>query len=327
MGKALIIGDLHLSDKPPSSCTPAYLDDLFDLMYQTVDLAKENNYFAVIQAGDFFHNKVPNRTSHRVLQRAIHLIDEYPCPFYIVPGNHDMSNDRQDSVFESQPLGVLLRTNAYMLDKWGPLGIYGVPWLAEWAEKDGTGSPSLRATLAVENALLGWRSWDKDGPRLLVTHAPFYPPGLELEYEYFPADVFADMMGNEGSVYYGHIHEPHGIYEVNGVKFCNSGALSRGSLHEYNLTRDIVVTEWDEDTGEFSTIPLKYKPADEVFRLQEVAGAKEARINLNGFLSSIGQATIEITSIESVIQHVKTLGLDSGVETIVIDLLEEAVSE
>ena len=80
-------------------------------------------------------------------------------------------------------------------------------------------------------------------------------------------------MGGAGSVFYGHVHEPHGVYEAGGVTFCNNGALSRGSLHEYNLTRQVGCTLWDSETGEFEFVPLDAKPASEVFRLAgEAAG-------------------------------------------------------
>lgn len=326
MSKCLIIGDVHFSDKAPSSCTETYNDDIFDLLLQTVELAWKKGYYAVIQAGDVFHSKIPMRTSHKTMQRAIELVNAYPCPFYVVPGNHDMSSDRVDSVLDTQPLGVLLRSGASLLQGWCADGIYGVPWQALWADKDPeTGQPSERAVAAVTAALESWNTNVSEGPSLLVTHACFYPPGYELEYEYFPTQVFSDMLGNRGSVYYGHIHEPHGIYEVGGVTFSNWGALSRGSLHEYNLERDVIVTEWDSETGEFIPIVLDYKPASEVFRLVEITEAKQAQVDLDEFLSSIGQATIEITSIESVVSYVRQLGLEADIERVVVELLEGAL--
>lgn len=325
MTKVLLLSDIHLSDKAPSSCTESYNDDLFDLLYQTVDLALRNDYEAVIWAGDVLHSKIPMRTSHRTMQRTIELIQSYSCPLYIVPGNHDMLSDRFDSVHDSQPLGVLLRSGAELLHGWGSGPFYGVPWLPVWSDKADDGEPSQRALEAVTAALLDWNyNQGNDKHSLLVTHAPFYIPGYELEYEYFPVARFADMMGNAGSVMYGHIHEPHGTYEVGGVTYCNWGALSRGSLHEYNLTRDVCVTEWDSVTGEFTKIVLDYKPANEVFRLQEVTEIKEAQVNLDAFLSSVGQATIEITSISSIIAHVRTLKLSKDIESVIVSLLEGA---
>lgn len=331
MSTILLLGDLHLADRPPSSCTDTYLDDLFTLLEQTVTLARAKNYAAVVQAGDFFHSKIPARTSHRLIQRSIELIKQYPCPFYIVMGNHDMAHDRAESVSDTQPLGVLLRTCAYPLVGWSDnhseysLPVYGIPWLQVWNDRDSTGGPSPYACNTITTALGDWHSrWDGSVPALIVTHAPFYRPGTELEFEHFPTDVFADLMGNHGWVYYGHVHEPAGEFLVNGVRFCNNGALSRGSLHEYNLTREIVATEWDTVTGRFTRIPLDAKPPEQVFKLAEAAEKKQAQVDLDQFLASIGEASIEITSIESVMEHVRSLRLDHDTEQLIVELLHSA---
>jgi len=67
----LLLGDLHLTDKAPSSCTDSYCDDLFDLLGQVNALVREHEAIAVVIAGDVFHNKAPSRTSHRVVRRFI----------------------------------------------------------------------------------------------------------------------------------------------------------------------------------------------------------------------------------------------------------------
>jgi hypothetical protein len=149
-----------------------------------------------------------------------------------------------------------------------------------------------------------------------------YPPGHELPYQYYPTDKWADAMGNQGSLFYGHVHDSHGIYEVGGVTFCNHGAISRGSLSESNLTREISATLWDSDTGEFTRVPLPHKPASEVFKLVEKREERQAQMNLDAFLASINQTSIEITSIEAVIEHVKGLGLSANMVSVIEELLQ-----
>jgi hypothetical protein len=112
-------------------------------------------------------------------------------------------------------------------------------------------------------------------------------------------------MGNAGTVHYGHVHEPHGIYEVQGVTFSNPGALSRGSLHEHNLTRTPAVAIWDSESGLIEHHELTAKPADQVFRLQHAAEVKNAGINLNRFLASVQATRLDVTSTASVIAHVR----------------------
>lgn len=309
--KILVMGDIHLSDRPPSSCTDTYLDDLFDLLAQTVQKAYDQKADAVVWAGDVFHLKQPSRTTHRTVQRAIEIVQAYPVPLYIVPGNHDVVMDRMASL-EGQPLGVLFKAGAKLLQGWADdLPLYGVPWLQFW--DDETVSEALREFS------------EQESPGLVVTHAPLYPPGFELPYENYPTSKWAEAMDGKGFCYYGHVHEAHGIYDVGGVTFCNHGALSRGSLHEHNLKREISVTLWTAKG--FERIPLDYKPAEEVFRLVEAEESKEAQVKLDDFLASVGQAKIEITSVEAVLDYIRQLGLGDALVSTVEELLAEVSKE
>jgi DNA repair exonuclease SbcCD nuclease subunit len=316
MADVLLVNDIHLSDRPPSSCTDSYLDDLFGLLDETATLALDRRIAAVVWAGDVFHHKTPGRTSHGTVMRAIETAESYPCPLYIVPGNHDLTHDRLSSLDETQPLGVLLRSgHAHLLAGWDALDInlplYGVPWLQHW--NDDTVSDALRA----------YRRHG-DAHSLVVTHAPLYPPGHELKYEFYPAGEFAAAMGHTGSVHYGHVHEPHGIYHAEGVTFSNPGALSRGSLHEHNLTRDVQIAIWNTGTAQFTHHPLPAKPAAEVFRLQEITEVRTAQHVLDEFLTSVGQTRIEITSIEAITHHIRGLDLDADLTDVLLAVLDKA---
>lgn len=335
--KFLLVADLHLSDRPPSSCQDGYTDDLFDLLGQTVQVARERKVAAFVIAGDQFHIKSPSRTSHRLVQRTIRLLRSYPCPVYIVPGNHDIVSERLDSIHQTQPLGVLFESGAARcLEGWALDGatprvfpLYGVPWLqgyGDWAAYDGD-APHSPIEYALSGALEGWRVpplWPVPGHALIIAHAPLYPPGKELKYEYFPAARWAEAMGGAGSVFYGHVHPWHGIYQAGGVTFCNHGALSRGSLTESDLTRQVGCTIWDSETGEFEFVPLDAKPASEVFRLAEKAQVADMQGRLDEFLASVGSTTLEAVSVEAVIDHIRTLGLGKDAEDLAAELLTEA---
>lgn len=316
--KYVLINDIHLSDRPPASCTETYLDDLFDLLYQTSRIAAGHDA-PIILAGDVFHHKAPSRTSHATVMRLIDWARDALVPVYAVPGNHDLSHDRLHSLHESQPLGVVMASGAiHLLDGWDVDDfdlIYGVPWQMTWDKTN------------VQAALADYRNWAlkprvKEPPALVIAHAPLYPPGRELPYEYFPAQTFAEAMGNIGTVHYGHVHEPHGIYQVDGVTFSNPGALSRGSLHEHNLTRTPAVAIWDSETGEITHQDLDAKPADRVFRLQEAAEVKTTGINLSTFLDSVAQTRLDVTSTASVMEHVRATQEDPALVAVVEKLLE-----
>jgi hypothetical protein len=113
---------------------------------------------------------------------------------------------------------------------------------------------------------------------------------------------------------------------IGDVTFCNQGAITRGSLHESELTRAIAVTTWSPEEG-FVRVDVPHRPADEVFRLMEKREVQDQQARLDDFLSSIGQASIEVTSIEAVLSQVQGLGLGADVTSAVEELLTAAQSE
>lgn len=325
--KYLLIGDIHLSDRPPSSCMESYTEDILTILEHTVQLETDLKVDGVVWSGDVFHNKQANRNSHKLVQRAIDIVQSYKN-LWIVPGNHDMQSDRYESLFETQPLGILFKAGAKLLNGWEESGLhplYGIPWQQKWDQ------------VTVEKCFEEWHRrvvlWTSELP-LVVAHAPLYPPGQELEWENFPTGEWATIQGS-GYCYYGHVHEAHDIYQVTGhrdqlddidslVTFCNQGAITRGSLHESELNRKIAVTTWAPDEG-FVRVDVPHKPADEVFKLMEKYEEKDKKIVLDEFLESVGAAQIEITSIETVIDYIRSLGLDEDIVKLAVELLESNV--
>jgi hypothetical protein len=321
MGEILCLSDIHATYRPPSSCTDAYWPDLLDLLWQSVALAREHEVLAVAWAGDVLHHKAPGRTTYGVILDLIRVIKAYPCPVLITPGNHDLQNDRLDSIEATQPLGVLYEAGAQRLEGWaeGSLPVYGVPWQQDWSE-------------ARVAAALGDFRESVFSRTLIVSHAPIYPPDKVPRYEgaeCTPAGWWSTAAedGDMGhGLFYGHIHEPHGVWEHGGLTFCNNGAISRGSLDDYNLDpgRQVGCTLWDTVTGQFTFAPLRARPPEEVFRLREHERVVTSRALLSGFLEQVGTAQMDVLSIEGVIAHIKSLGLDPAQVDLASELLAEA---
>lgn len=331
MTTIICVGDLHVSDRPPANATETYTDDIISMLKWVADHAVEIKADAVVWSGDVFHHKAPGRTSHQLVLRMIEVVKYYldrGIDLWCVTGNHDVTNDQVDIVRERQPLGVLYAAGLRELDGWHPLlPLFGVPWRSTWTEP---GDPM--------KALAGWRGEDFErlcphargvtpGKSLVVTHAPIYPP-KEAEKQLFELVPLAgegglsEAMGNQGYLYYGHIHEDHGIFTVEGVTYANMGAISRGSLHEYNLERKIQVAVWTEDG--FTAVEVPHKPASEVFRLAEALEERTERLSLEGFLADVGSRTLEISSAGTVIAHIQGRSdVSPSVKKRAIEILEE----
>lgn len=337
MTRVLCVGDIHAMDRPPASVTESYMDDIIVMLLWIADYAAKNKIPTVVWAGDIFNHKQPSRTSHALVLRMIEVVRYYrqrKIELLIVVGNHDISNDVLDSVLDKQPLGVLLKAGAKELNGWhDTLPIFGVPWQQRWLHEDtpweALSDWRLEGSL-VRESVDGMEAYEETNHKdlsksLVVTHAPIYPPG-EAEKQLFDLvptkgeHGLSAAMGNSGYLYYGHIHEHHGIFEVEGVTYANPGAISRGSLHEYNVERGIFVTLWTEEG--FTEIPVPHRPASEVFHIQQQADLKSEKKNLDDFLEEVGSSSLDISSTESVIEHIRGLPVEPRVKAKAIEILE-----
>lgn len=313
MPRYLLVGDIHLADRPPASCTESYTDDLFALLEQTVELEEALQCDATIWAGDVFHVKAASRNSHRLVQRAIDLGTRYR-EWWIAPGNHDLENDRLESL-SKQPLGTLYKSGAKMLDrKIGPPNVVGVPWQQDWT----TFQPHELAP-----------------DQLVVAHAPLYPAHDRPPHDEYISMEWWARHQRAGYVYYGHVHELHGVTPISGtddtgeyrVTFCNQGALTRGSLAEYDVRRKVAVTVWDPDgmpmfsDGQFGRIELIQKPAEEVFRMVEIGEDKERRVRLDSFVEQVGGTVVTRVTESSVVEAARSKLSPQGVQ-LVSELLD-----
>jgi len=314
----LIIPDVHLSDRAPSSRRDSWADDVLLKLEWCVEYANGLN-LPIVQSGDMFHLKVPWRTSYGLVQRTHDVLKRAKHGVYVVPGNHDQSNNRLESL-DSQPLGALGRMGGVRLlmgaDPDLP-GIFGIPYLREF---DGGDWPE---------ALAPWLSLIEAHPsELVVTHAPIFPPGQEPGV-YASLDTFewSRLLGEAGvgATAYGHIHENHGQYMVEGHTFCNHGALSRGSLHEETVNRWPTITTWLG--GEFAPVALPtsvVRQPKDVFLFAEAEARASARSLTEEFTAALGAVQLQNLTTEEVVAHIRSENPSAAVLRMIEECLETA---
>lgn len=314
--KALIIGDVHLSDRAPTSRTATYKDDILDKLRFCVTKANELEV-PIVQAGDMFHIKAPSKNSHRLVQETHEILKHAMEGVFIVPGNHDMQHDRLDSL-DAQPLGALCRmSNIEMLVGNHPdlPGILGIPYHSFFEGDD----------WYVE--LFEWLANDigNTESELIVAHAPIFPPGEAPGVYYSLApESWATFWCEDGEAthtYYGHIHDCHGVFEVQGHTFCNQGALSRGSLHESSVNRKPAVTYWDG--SEFTRIEVPHRPPEEVFLFATASEKAAIKASAADFADAVGKVAFQTLTLESVLASIKERAPDSRVLAVIEKALEE----
>lgn len=308
---ALIVGDVHLADKAPSSRTPDYTNQILGKISFAAEEAKRRNC-PLVFAGDVFHIKAASKNSHRLVQ-AMHSALQGVRTF-IVPGNHDLEGDRLDSL-DKQPLGALARMDAVslLMGKDAELpGIVGIPYLTQFDGGD------------WQAALEEW-NYGIDEPELIVTHAPLFPPGQAPGvYASIDPNEWAEFFIGIPATYYGHIHDYHGVYtDTNGyMQFCNQGALSRGSLHESSVSRVPGITFWDG--ANFERVEVPHLPAAEVFLFDQAQVKAEQRQSAKAFAEALGATILTALTLEEVLATIKESDIDAAVMRQIEECLETA---
>lgn len=327
MTRIILVGDIHMRDTAPANASEYYTEDIISALSYISDMEKKLKADAVVWAGDVFHFPQPGRTSHACVLKMIKVVQSYD-KLFIVTGNHDISNHRLESLHEKQPLGILFAAGAHELNGWASDGLplYGVPWQQRWNDRE-----------VWSEAFEGWKknlSYSGQNPAesVLVTHAPIFPPeaAQNVPYELVPTAELAEEMMGMGYLHYGHIHEDHGIFEDGGVTFANVGAISRGSIAEYNVNRDIKVLLWtmnDDEWGDgFHEIEIPSRPAEDALKIVEAQAEKRSKVSLDEFLTEVGYRELSISDTGSVAEHIKSLELKPSVKELALSILSEVES-
>lgn len=225
--------DEHLSDQNPGFRKDDYRASILKKLEYQGEIGRRFEADALLRGGDFFHHKAANRTTHSTIQLAASIHRNYDFPTYALAGNHDMSYNDPDTVYQQQPLGVLFRTGVFnqlseQVFQKGSLKVrvVGVHYTVD---------------LDVEKLAELVRKRSDDEYVVAVVHAlSSYAPSEKLsEFFHEPIFDYRDLVfpGSPDAYVFGHYHKDQGVQDHHGVKFINLGSISRGSLTFDNLDR------------------------------------------------------------------------------------------
>ena len=319
----LMVGDVHVSDRPPTTRTADYREDILKKLLEIGEIAGRKGVDGVVFTGDIFHSKKPANTSHQTVRTVCQILSSYRCEVFIVPGNHDYSGANVDTL-SKHPLGtVALMPN---------VTLFGTPEHRSVL----VGSGELLWGVREEEGLEGFADLGSHPEQVLVVaHSAIFPPGQgPTNWEAFDAREIAGQYALTGApvlTWYGHIHEPHGNYLVEpDYEFVNFGAISRGSIHEEGaMDRKVAighVTIHDDGGFEIKQLYLdSMRPAEEVFRVAEIRSDEADEREINAYVDALSAAEVEGFSVERAISELSQHpGAPQPVRDRAVELVREA---
>ena len=311
--------DTHINDKAPESRCDDYMETVLDKLRQVGQVARDRKVNAVLDNGDFFHNKAASKNSHTLVKRVVEVHKAYPCPVYENPGNHDFPYGNVDYI-DKQPLGVLFAT-----------GIFHRMDDIRFEDEDGLIVRVVGLPYKVDFSVFDFDMERGDEDVLIVAaHTYASPTGTEcfgreqfLSYSEL-AECTPDLF------IFGHLHVDQGIQEVLGKPFINLGSLTRGSLTHDNLERipRIGYIKVEKIDGEIKisteAIPLEVKPASEVFDLVKHERIQKERKDIDQFIETLS-ASATVEDGDDIGEAIKTLDVfEQEVRERALEYLERA---
>lgn len=263
--------DTHLSEHTPQSRIDNWTETVLRKLSAVGTIAKRVGAQAVLDGGDFFHLKSPDRTSHALIQRVIEVHRDYPCPVYATVGNHDCVYGDY-SYLPQQPLGVLYEAGTFrrLYDEYD--AVFTAP---------GRNKMHPPTTVRVVGIPYHGVHYDLDRfakikrgdedylvvvAHLLAspTHTTMFDGEDVIRYDMLD-DYDVDMFC------FGHWHKDQGFARTMlGKSIVNIGSLTRGALSQDNLDRvpSVAVLRFDVVAGmTMEQVPVPHAPSSEVFDL------------------------------------------------------------
>lgn len=286
MPKFILTNDLHISRKNPSSRLDDFHAAMFSKLGQILNLALAVKANAILIAGDIFNEKtgVPFSLIFELWMWCL-KVQRAGIRIISIPGNHDLRFDRYDSL-PNQPLGLLYIGGAMedvsfrILDVDG-IQICGIPYPA-------AKHLDLYQKLPIPSSNLS----------ILLSHCFATPEGGDYFGE--PILSYQDLRKLPFNLFhFGHDHQDNGVHTIDSKHFVNIGALSRGSLSNENISRDVkcCLVETVEENFKITQVKLNYAPAADVFDLVLRERISRERTEIEQFVTDVADDLSEATTV------------------------------
>jgi DNA repair protein SbcD/Mre11 len=296
-----------------------YPAEIWGNLDQIAAYARDRQVTAVLDGGDYFHVKAASRNPHSLVIKSVAIQKTYPCPTYCVEGNHDIQYNRLESI-DKQPLGVLYESGTFQhlrdhVFQDGDMRVraVGVPYSPE-------------RTLADLQAI---QKQPGDDFLVAIVHqlaGASPPPNVE---DFFGEPVFRyqDLVSQDGpdAWMFGHWHKDQGVVDIDGKKFVNQGAVSRGALINENIQRTPKVSLLEvTPTGIMVVeLPLLVAPAGDVFDFDKKERSEQENASIDQFIVEL-QNNVNIDLSTSIEANVEQLEFAQDVRSAALEYLARA---
>jgi calcineurin-like phosphoesterase family protein len=269
------ITDLHISATPPSSRKDDFLSSVCGKVSYVTSLMEPDDW--MIFGGDVFNtSSVPENAVNS-------LLEALPANVATIVGNHDM-NRRSRYGFNSTSLSLLINSGRIRHLTKHPMVFHGLN-LVGYDYNDDISLADVSGNIVVAH-------------KFICRDDTLYDKSEIWSY----ADIERQK---PHLILSGHDHVPYDGVICGDSRIIRPGALSRGTVHQYNRERDVFAVRLSVVDGEISPLMIRVPclSPDEVFYTKNDDTQEVDRISLTDFLKSATSAaefgTIDLHAIVS----------------------------
>lgn len=318
MSKFLYFQDGHCNGKTPINRSGDFLSDWFIKFTELLKIAKKNKVEAIIDGGDILHSPI---VAYSILDKIADMVEENGIPIYSLFGNHaSLYKNIEES--ENTSLGHLFRRSDYFrylkdIDEncllINPFHIKVIDYkhnIEDELRKTGIIFQGVENNNTVNDS---W-SWKIAIVHAFITPKPFLPQVMHV--------VADDITTNADLVLVAHYHNVW-KKKVGNTEFVDIGCFGRRSISEHKIIPSCILL--DTEKRDYEIIELKSaKRGSDIFDLSKKDEIKEYENNLDDFIASLKDMTVQSTSLRGLVEDIaKRNKIDRNVVDILINKIQE----
>lgn len=292
--RALLTGDLHLSNKCPENRKDNYEQTVLNKLTSIFSTASTNNCDCVLQPGDFSDS--PN-LSYDFFVKVVSIIKTFNLPIFTCWGQHDLRYRTKENTF----LAALKEacSTLYLVPNNSPLGFMGVDIYGSSFDEE---IPEII---------------DKDKFSVLLTHRMIVNEKLwEGQTNFQFANSF--LRTNKFNLIVSGDNHAAFSYKIGNRHLFNLGATLRSAINQIEHKPTTVL--FDTSINSFEYIPIPIEPAENVFKMEKFERTFEVNKELNTFISGLSEhKEMGLSFIDNLNEYTKNNKIDSTI----IDIIKE----
>jgi len=303
--KILNLRDTHFRAKNSANRIGNMYEDILCKLDEVIELSKGCDI--VLHDGDFYDTPY---VSNVVIDDIIDRIESAKIPWYVTPGNHDMTGANWNAS-KSSALAHTFRRSEYITELKGTVKV----------KKEKVLISPYPYYFGIEEEIkkIGLKTKYPEFFTIASTHAFISIKPFLSQVSHIQAK---DIDTNYDLVTCSHFHDVFNeVY--NGTRFINTGSLVRLSITERKHQPKVAIIDTETKEVEFITLKSTKKP-EEIFDFDKIDEKKEFTRGMEDFIKSIESVQFQEMSITGMISKIAK---EQSVDKKVTDLIFEKIGE